>query len=166
MMLRPSLLASLSFVLLASTAQAQTAAPAAGAAAPAPGATAAPAGKQPKWMMACQAEIEKHCKTEAAQGTAPSCLEKHEVDLGEACQDAFIRPRKVAALCKGDIEKFCAEAGKQGGLGKCLKEKEKELSAPCRSALLKGSKEHKSEEKAEEKAEAKATKATGRHKKK
>jgi hypothetical protein len=132
--------------------------PAPGAAAGGAPTAAPPAGRQPKWVTACQADVEKHCKAEAGKGggAVPACLKAHETELSEACEDAFVRPYKVAELCKEDITTHCSDAAKQGGLGKCLKDNKEKLSDACRSALSKGSKEHRAEKRAEAKADAKA----------
>ncbi len=157
-----SLLLALALCFTAGAAHAADPAPATGAAAGGPAAAAPPAGRQPKWVTACQADVEKHCKAEAGKGgsAVPACLKAHETELSEACEDAFVRPYKVAELCKEDINTHCLDAAKQGGLGKCLKDNKEKLSDACRSALTKGSKEHRAEKRAEA-AEAKAEAKSG-----
>lgn len=140
---------ALSLVSIAGAALAQGGALAQGPAA------GGPPANVPRWVVACQADVDKHCKAEQAKGGVPECLKAHEKDLGEACQDAFIRPFKVAELCREDIEKHCKEAQKAGRLGVCMKEKKDVLSEKCRSAISKGSKEYAAAKK-EESAKAEA----------
>jgi hypothetical protein len=149
-----SLIGTLSLGLLALSARAQDK-PAPAPTPPAPG-SAAPSAPdtRPRWVVACQGDIQKHCLEQAKTGDARPCLADHEKDLTQACKDAFIRQYKIVQLCKDDIEKLCADSGGDGrAIAKCFNEKQDQLSPKCKSALSKGSREH---DKAEAKSEAAA----------
>jgi hypothetical protein len=127
---------------------------------------AAPAGApRPAWIVACEPDMKKHCATEMGQNAdVRPCLKNHEKELGQACQDTFVRQYKILELCKGDIEKVCGGAADGKSLGKCFNEKQDQLSEQCKTALRAGSKQFQKEEakadtkgtKVEAKAEAKA----------
>lgn len=156
-------LALLSFSSAPAGAQDKPAAPPAGGAAPAQ-----------KWVAACEADVQKHCKdVQGAGGDVRPCLKSHEKELSESCADIFLRPYRVMELCQGDIDKLCKAQANTPTVGRCLVENKDKLSDKCRSALVAGSKAHIKEKKAEE-AEAKAeaapeakpAKATSKKKKK
>lgn len=149
-MLIKALLSAAALVTLF-TANASAQEPAAGGAAP----------KAP-WVVACAADMTKHCDAEMkANGDVRPCLAKHEADLSQECKDIFLRKYRIVEMCKDDIEKVCAGAtGKD--LGKCFNEKQAQLSEKCKTALRQGSKEQKKEEAAKTAAApapAKAAKA-------
>jgi hypothetical protein len=121
-------------------------------------APAAPAGPRPKWVVACEADVKKHCADMAKTGgDVRPCLADHEKDLSQECQDTFIRQYKIVLLCKDDIDKLCGGATDGRAVAQCFNDKRDQLSAKCKSALTKASKEHdKAEAKTETKPEAKA----------
>jgi hypothetical protein len=128
---------------------------------------AAPAANAPKWVVACQADIQKHCMDAAKQGDARPCLADHEKDLTQECKDAFIRQYRIVQLCKDDIQNLCGGSGDGKEIAKCFNEKQAQLSPKCKSALTKGSRAYeKTEAKAEAKAEAKPEAAAAPKKKK
>ena len=149
--------------------------PAAAPAAGAPAGAAAGAQRAP-WIVACEADMKKHCEAEMKANTdVRPCLAKKDEQLSQACQDTFLRGYKVLELCKEDIDKHCK--GAEGrGLGQCFNDNAAKLSDKCKGALRKGSKQAKVEAKAEatadktaaaaEKTEAKAEKAAVKAKKK
>ena len=145
-MSKHSLIATLALGLMAASAQAQDK-----PASPAPAGSAAPAAPsadaRPKWVVACEGDIKKHCAEVAAKnGDARPCLADHEKDLSQACSDAFIRQYRIVQLCKDDIEKLCGPNAEPRAIAKCFNEKQDQLSPKCRSALTRGSKAHEKEE--------------------
>jgi hypothetical protein len=136
--------------------------------APAPPGNTAPAAPsadtRPKWIVACEGDIKKHCAEAAKTGgdTRP-CLADHENDLTQGCKDAFIRQYRIVQLCREDIEKLCGANAEPRAIAKCFNEKQDQLSPKCRSALSRGSRAH---DKAEAKAEAKPEPAAEAPKKK
>ncbi len=140
--------------LLAAPVQAQTpAAPAAPAAAAAP-------DNRPPWVVACDADMKKHCDAELkANGDVRPCLAKHEADLSETCNQVFLRKYKMLELCKDDIAKVCGGAMDKETLGKCFNEKQDQLSEKCRSALTRTKKEVKREQATKPEKTGKASKA-------
>jgi hypothetical protein len=144
-------------------------------------AQAAPAAdNRPPWIVACEADMKKHCQTEMnAKGDVRPCLKSHEADLSQSCKDVFLSKYKILELCKEDIDKVCGNPADPRELGKCFNDKQDKLSDKCKNALRAGSKQHAKEEakaeakadKAQAKAETKADKAPGKavkanHKKK
>jgi hypothetical protein len=151
-----TLIGTLALGLLAvSAARAQdkpAAPPAAGSSAPA----APAAGARPKWVVACEADVKKHCAEVAkTNGDVRPCLAEKEKDLSQECQDTFIRQYKIVLLCKDDIDKLCGGASDGKAVAQCFNDKRDQLSAKCKSALTRASKEHDKEAKPEAKAEAK-----------
>jgi hypothetical protein len=108
------------------------------------------ADTRPRWVVACEGDIKKHCVEAAKTGDPRSCLADHEKDLTQDCKDAFIKQYRIVQLCREDMEKLCAGISGRA-LGQCLNDKREQLSPKCLSALTRGSREH---EKAEAKAEA------------
>ena len=145
-----SLIATLSLGLVALSARAQDK-----PAPPAPAGSSAPAtpsaDARPKWIVACEGDIKKHCADSTKTGgDARPCLADHEKDLTQGCKDAFIRQYRIVQLCREDIEKLCGANAEPRAIAKCFNEKQDQLSPKCRSALTRGSRDH---EKAEAKAE-------------
>jgi hypothetical protein len=107
----------------------------------------APGAAKPPWLVACDADMKKHCDAEIkANNDVRPCLANHEADLSQACKDTFLRKYRIVEMCKDDIEKVCGGAtGK--ALGECFNdaEKQKQMSEKCKSALRQGTKEHKQE---------------------
>jgi hypothetical protein len=157
-----TLIGTLALGLLAASAQAQDK-PAAPAAPTAPA-----AGARPKWVVACEADVKKHCAEAAKTGAdVRPCLAEKEKDLSQECQDTFIRQYKIVLLCKDDIDKLCGGASDGKAVAQCFNDKREQLSAKCKSALTRGSKEHeKAEAKPEAAAEPKAEAAPAPKKKK
>ncbi|HEY0709448.1 MAG TPA: hypothetical protein VGG33_21745 [Polyangia bacterium] len=130
--------------------QAHAQAPAPTAAAPA---AAGPA--KPGWVVACEADMQKHCATEVkANADVRPCLAKNEATLSDSCKDVFLRKYKILELCKGDFEKLCPGISDGRALTQCLNEKAAQVSDKCKSAMTRGTKQFKKEEAAAEKAAA------------
>jgi hypothetical protein len=119
----------------------------------APAAPAAPPANAPKWVVACQEDIQKHCLEAAKKGDARPCLADHEKDLTQGCKDAFIKQYRIVQLCSDDIQKLCGGSADGREIAKCFNEKQDQLSPKCKSALTRGSKAY---EKTEAKAETAA----------
>ncbi len=144
-MSKSSLIASLSLGLIALSARAQdkpAEKPADKPAAPAAGG----ADTRQKWVVACQADIQKLCAQEAKGGDARPCLASHEKDLTQSCADAFIKPYKIVQLCSDDIKTLCGGSTDGREIAKCFNEKKDKLSPKCRSALTRGSKDYEKQE--------------------
>jgi hypothetical protein len=132
--------------------------PAAAVAQDKPAGGAAPAAdNRPPWIVACEADMKKHCQTEMnSKSDVRPCLRNHENDLSQSCKDVFLAKYKILEMCKDDIEKVCGNPADPRELGKCFNEKQDKLSDKCKNALRAGSKQHAKEEAKEAKAEAKA----------
>lgn len=114
---------------------------------------------RPPWVVACEADMKKHCEAEIkANGDVRPCLAKKESDLSADCQRVFVRQYKVLEACKEDIAKHCTEGSDGPAVKKCFQEKADKMSDKCKSALTKGSKAHEKAEAAAAKTEAAAAK--------
>jgi Cysteine rich repeat len=98
----------------------------------------------------CAAEVDKYCQdVPEGAGRIFVCLEKHQSQLSQPCQQAMSqrqhraqkgRTRRQrpgwASPCMGDIAKLCKgiPAG-AGRIAECLKQHEAELSIACKSVF-------------------------------
>jgi hypothetical protein len=102
-----------------------------------------PADGRPPWVVACEADMKKHCEAEVKANTdVRPCLAKKETELSENCQRVFVRQYKVLEACKDDIAKHCTSGNDPASMKKCFQEKADQMSDKCKSALSKGSKAH------------------------
>jgi hypothetical protein len=126
-----------------------------------------PADARPPWVVACEADMKKHCDAEVkANADVRPCLAKKETELSEDCQRVFVRQYKVLEACKDDIAKHCTDGTDGKAVKKCFQEKADQMSDKCKSALSKGSKAHEKAQAAAAKVETApaADKATGKKK--
>lgn len=88
----------------------------------------------------CKVDVEKFCKdVPSGGGKLNVCMNEHENELSQSCQDKRVeRKAKMAAAkkaCEPDVQKFCKDIKPgDGAVKQCLQSHETELSQACRDA--------------------------------
>lgn len=139
MRFKPSMIISVSALLIASALSAMVRA--AEPAAPATPATPPAAAEQrPVFTPGpCYEDVQKLCKdVKPGGGRIATCLKEHEGELAPGCRELaqFARDRvaKFYDACETDVQKFCKDTEPGGGrVVACLKSKLAELSPTCKS---------------------------------
>ncbi len=95
---------------------------------------------------ACKADVERLCgDVERGKGNIKACLEEHQAELSEACQEGLAKRSerkekkramraKIEEACSADAQSFCAD--KEGRERRqCMKQNFEQLSDTCQAAI-------------------------------